>query len=311
MIKESLTMIPMSARFTALTFGNRVSAFAGELEALGTAVVRGDDPAQVLDAIGGMSDVSVLLVSSDVGRAATMALLRATKERYPAMPVVWVGDELAGAPLGDFRSSPDALLHEPLSPVGVHHTIVELVQHHYTDTVAELLVTVVGSALRDIYPEKPERSLVRVDTTHRLITEVNSIVALCGSGISGRLLVSSSEATLVAIHRRLLPDSAPPGRLEAEDLAGEIANLAAGKLKYALDQMGVACEIGTPLLVGPAGTTLRTSHGQPALVVEFGYGDGVVRGALTIDRCDDAHVAKLARMPEAPAPEPEADMCFF
>jgi CheY-specific phosphatase CheX len=297
--------------FRALTFGRRVNALRDELEALGTSVVDHEDPTALLDAVDARREVSVLVMSSDVGRGDAARVLRAVKDRYATLPVIWLGEQLGGAPLEDFRSSPDALLHEPVSASAVERTIRELLGRRHTETVATLLVNVLEAALKDTYPMEAGAPAVLVNATHRLVGEINTIVAFCGSGISGCLLVSADEATLADIRGRVLPDTPRATRRQAEDLAGEIANLAVGKLKFALDQLDVVCEIGTPLLVGAAGTILRRTNAQPALVVEFECEEGVVRGELTIDRCDQAELERLEQAPELSTPEQQAELCFF
>lgn len=304
-------MSRMHPRFSVLTLGRRVGTLRGELEALGTTVVSSDEPAAFLDAVDNRRDVSVVLVSSDVGRDQATRVLAAVKQRYATLPVIWLGEQLGGAPLGDFRTIPDALLHEPVSADTVQHTIGELLHRRHTETVAGLLVSVLQAALHDTYPIETEPPHVVVNATHRLVGEINTIVAFCGGGMSGCLLISADEKTLADVHARVLPGSPRASRMQAEDLAGEIANLAVGKLKFALDGLGVVCEIGTPLLVGTAGMILRRTNGQPSLVAEFVCREGVIRGELTIDRCNDLELGRLEHAPDVSAPEHDAELCFL
>jgi CheY-specific phosphatase CheX len=304
-------MNPTFPRFSALTLGRRMGGLGGELAALGNIVLSSDEPAALLNAMDTRRDVSVVLVSSDVGQDQAAHVLSAVKQRYATLPVIWLGSELGGAPLGDFRAIPDALLHEPVSTDAILHTITELLHRRHTETVSRLLVSVVEQALRDTYAIETESPVVVVNATHRLVGEINSIVAFCGGGMSGCLLLSADESTLAGIHARVLPNAPPASRMQAEDLAGEIANLAVGKLKFALDQLGVACEIGTPLLVGSAGMILRRTNAQPSLVAEFNCREGIVRGELMIDRCSDVESERLERAPELPATKHDSELCFL
>ena len=298
-------------KFTVLTFGNRARERGEELASLGIDVVDEQDASRVPLILDCLRDASVLLLSGDVGRETASKVLADAKTRYGSLPAIWIGDLLNGAPLSDFRSSPDAILHEPVSARDVLEKVRELLEKAHAGTAAELLVEVLSGALRDHDSPSTTASPVRVNALHRLVNDVNTIVAFCGTGISGRLLVSAEESTLLGIRQKTIGPSVTASRYEAEDLAGEIANLAAGKLKFALDQLGVECEIGTPLLVGRAGAILRPSRGQPSLCVELACDDGSVRGELAIDHCDEVRQEMLSHGPACGAPAEAADVCFF
>ncbi|MEO7332235.1 MAG: chemotaxis protein CheX [Minicystis sp.] len=301
----------MESRFVALILGHRAAEIGVGLEALGVRVLHAEDSASLFAVLDSEREVSVLVLSSDVGREVAAAVLAAAKTRYVSLPSIWLGASLGGAPLADFRTSPDILMNEPVLAEEVHQHMMEILQRSYTDTIAELLVEVTGDALRDSSSAVSTTSPVRVNSLHRLVNDVNTIIAFCGNGISGRLLVSAEEATLLSIRGRTMSAAGGADRRAAEDLVGEIANLAAGKLKYAFDQLGVECEIGTPLMVGSAGMIVRPSRGQPSLCVDLGSVDGCVRGELSIDRCDDARLAMLSAPPVRRDIDQESEVCFF
>ena len=301
---------PHSA-FVVLTYGARATRMSDALEALGSAVVRADDASALLLALDTLPEVTALLISGDVGREAAHAVLKAVRDRYAVVPTIWLGDPLGGAPLSDFRSSPDAVLHDPASAEDVTDVIAALLQKLHTDAIATLFVRSMQDALSRSYDVATEPSPVTVNAIHRLVMDVNTIVAFCGAGVSGKLLVSADESTLLNIYRRVMGPTAGAGRNQAEDLAGEIANLAVGRVKFAFDQLGVECEIGTPLLVGRSGMILRPTRGQPSLCASFASSEGTIRGELTIDRCTDADLEKLSRELLEVAQERSSDICFL
>jgi CheY-specific phosphatase CheX len=294
-----------------LAFGRRMDILADELEELGASVVNSHDEASCLSQLDSIRDVSVLVLSGDMGRESASSVLATSKRRYGSLPAIWVGGLLDGAPLSDFRATPDAILHEPLSAGVVHAKMRELLLGPYSGTAAALLQRLVGDVVRESYALTSTPSVVRVNAIHRMVNDVNTIVAFCGTGISGRILVSADESTLLRIYRRAVTGDRTPGRREAEDLAGEIANLAAGKLKFAFDQFGVVCEIGTPLVVGRTGVVLRPSHGNAALCAELDGEYGSLRAELTIDRCGQEQSERLAAALVEPSFERVSEVCFF
>jgi CheY-specific phosphatase CheX len=306
-------MKAIQVRLTALVLGRQAAALSDVLAALGVRVVEREDAAGFLAALDEIDDVSLLILSDDADRDEAAAALAGAKGAYPCVPAVWLGKHLGGAPLSDFRTSPDALLHEPFTAQAVRDAACELLQRFYTDTLAEVFLEVVESGVRDACRMDPSvPPWVRLGTTYRLRCPINAVIAVCGPGLSGHLMVGGSEETLTTIRRRLV-GAASSGRYEAEDLAGEIANMAAGKLKYRLDELGVTCEIGTPLAVSSAGAVLRPMRGRAALLAEVHTDDGTLRCELNIDHCDDAQLDRLSQplVRRRPSAAEEASVCFF
>lgn len=304
-------MITTPSALVILTLGTRAAGLKDPLTALGATVACAATTTDFLHAIEAHTEITALLISGDIGRDEAHSVLKAVKDRYAVVPTIWLGDPLAGAPLGDFRSSPDAVLHDPAPAEAVVDVIRALFQKAHTDTVASLFVRGMQGALQRGYDVVAEASPVRVNAIHRLVLDVNTIVAFCGAGVSGKLLVSADEGTLLNIYRRATGKTAHVGRHEAEDLAGELANLAIGRVKLGFDQLGVECEIGTPLLVGRAGMILRPTRGQPSLCATFVSPEGAIRGELTLDRCTDADLEKLSREPSAEAHDISSEVCFL
>src|SRR5687768_12229658 len=115
-----------SPRFIAVTLGQRIERLAYELEALGTTVLPSKDQDALLEQLDTLSDASVIVLSGDLGREAVASALHVTRQRYASVPTLWIGELLSGAPLNDFRATPDAILHEPVAAQGVQDKLREL-----------------------------------------------------------------------------------------------------------------------------------------------------------------------------------------
>lgn len=266
---------------------------------------RCDDQAALLEALASRVTSAVLFDGDHPG--ARQALARA-READPGVPMVWLGLPLE-VPLGDLRRAPSAICHPATAAGRLVETLGELVLRPHSAAVAAMASAVVSEAFAAYLDEVGRGSATQVDSTQRSRMDINAVVALCGPGLCGHLIISAPREVLCRGLRGGDDVIEAPRRGEIEDLAGEIANLAASRLKHRLDDRSIPCEIGTPQRfrrgerVSPAAV--------PGLVVELEAGGCRVAGALTLELVEPAAALLSLSAASRRAPPVAGEAVFF
>lgn len=198
--------------------------------------------------VGSTGLLSLVAIDDAVGLEAGAELLAAIKREHADLPVVWISSRPATAPLSRSEFMPDAILHHPID-VETLRTDVDrlLMEQLYPPSLVQLLADSACEVMFAAYGVTPTVRDRHIRANRNALGTVNAILPFCGRHIAGRVVVGAEEDVLLAIRATTLPHAAG-SLLAAEDLAGELANLVAGRMKSHFAGFHFDFELGTPHL---------------------------------------------------------------
>jgi CheY-specific phosphatase CheX len=232
--------------------------------------------------------LAMVVIDDSIGRSEGVAFVAYVKERHPDLPVLWVGDASA-MPFSSFgEHTPDLILKSPVDREAIpSHAKHLLRQHLYPDSLVDLVRDRAQMVFLDGFSTDVNPGPVCLRANRSTLATVSAILSFCGSGLSGRIVVSGAHDHLATVFRRIVPGEAPVSDFETEDLAGEMANQILGRLKEYYVQRGQIFGITSPVYLR-GDVAVRYKAGRPSLVLPFEEAEGTLFVQFCIDTSNPA-----------------------
>lgn len=238
--------------------------------------------------VGSTGLLSLVAIDDTVGLEAGAELLAAIKREHADLPVVWISSRPATAPLSRSEFMPDAILHHPVDVETLRADVDRLLMEQlYPPALVQLLADSCCEVMFAAYGVTPTVKDRHIRANRNALGTVNAILPFCGRHIAGRVVVGAEEPVLLAIRATTLPH-ATGSLLAAEDLAGELANLVAGRMKSHFAGFHFDFELGTPIFVTGPQIAVRYRASRPALVLGLEVpGGSATASTLSVSFCFD------------------------
>ena len=268
--------------------GELIASFSGNLL---DAHVVADAPAAVA-ALSEQPLVSLVVIDDTLGDDAGARLLGAVKDQHSEMPVLWTSTHTLRLPVSPMGRAPDLYLEHPVTPQTFEDAVSQLLkQHFYPAALAERLGQSCVEAVRSAFGVELAVVNTCLRANRTALGSVAALVPFVGPRISGRVSVSSTEATLHGVHRCAFGHDA--GDDDAlHDLAGEYANLVAGQLKSLLSQHELGFTLGTPIILLGGSMMVAQRASQPGFLLTLDGDAGVVHITVSFEVLGDEHVPR-------------------
>jgi CheY-specific phosphatase CheX len=287
----------------------RLDELAPRLKELGFVVLRATTPAAAREVVTRTGLLSLVAIDDAVGKDAGSAILEDIKSEHPDLPVIWISSREATAPLSRSQFTPDALLYHPVDVETLHADVDRLLmQQLYPPDVVELLADACAEVMRGAFGTELELKETHIRANRNALGTINAILPFCGRHIAGRVVVGAEPSLLLAIRDSALPGSSPMEDA-AEDLAGEYANLVAGRMKAHFAEHDLDFELGTPIILVGTDIGVRYRASRPALVLVLETRDARLSVAFCFDTFDPARI--LAARDEAAVTTASGELQFL
>ncbi len=271
--------------------GGPLGALAPRLKELGLVVLRATTVDAARDIVKKSGLLSLVAIDDAVGAESGAGLLATVKEDHPDLPVVWVSSRPATAPLSRSEYTPDAILQHPVDVETLHADVDRLLMEQmYPPDLVEFLARACTDVMEAAYHTPLKLSATHIRANRNALGTINAILPFCGRHIAGRVVVGAEERQLLSIRSTILPD-AESTLAAAEDLAGEYANLVAGRMKAHFAEHNLEFELGTPILLVGREIGVRYRASRPALVLVLTNKDESLSVSFCFDTFDPSRIA--------------------
>jgi len=268
----------------------RLDELAPRMKELGLVVLRATSAAAALDVVHKTGLLSLVAIDDAVGREIGANILAEIKREHPDLPVIWISSREATAPLSRSEFTPDALLYHPVDVEALHADVDRLLmQSLYPPDVVELLAGACAEVMRGAFSTELVLKETHIRANRNALGTINAILPFCGRHIAGRVVVGAEPALLLSIRETVLP-GAGPSSAAAEDLAGEYANLVAGRMKAHFADHDLDFELGTPIILVGTDIGVRYRASRPALVLVLETRDATLSVAFCFDTFDPTRI---------------------
>ena len=262
------------------------------LKSLGFTVLCAATPKAALSLLDATPLLSLVAVDDGLGVEDGAALVDAIKLRQPELPVLWVSSNKSTPPLSSREHPPDVVLHHPIGPDDLEDAADRLLQaRFYPDPITEFLGTACIEVMKEAYDTTLTLEGVGIRATGNALASVNALLPFCGARVAGSLLVSAEFEHLAQIRQRFLPGQSNPSREEIEDVAGEYANVLAGRAKALFARYELPFDLGTPIILAGTEINVRSRASRPSLVLILRDGPAVIHVLCTFHLFDTAKVS--------------------
>ena len=294
--------------------GGRLSELGPPLEELGFVVISSASVGDSMKIVGESPLLSLVAIDDAIGADRGAEVVATVKKAHPDLPVLWVSSKPASTRLSHSEYAPDILLRHPVDAETLGADAERLLlQHIYPASLTELLADSCVSVMKEAYQTTLSLAATHIRANRNALGEVTAILPFVGRHISGRIVVGGSIEHFFAIRTRMFGPERTHERHEAEDLAGEFANLVVGRMKAYFVKERLDFELGTPMLIAGADVTVRYRASRPALVLTLTEDAGKLYVAfcfdiLVRDYPDDSPSASLSN---SHRPMEAGDLTFF
>jgi chemotaxis protein CheX len=273
----------------------KLSAIAPALKDLDFVVLRAATSSVAQELVSSTPLLSLVAIDGSIGRDEGAELVSALKSEHQELPILWAANQELNAPLSQSRYLPDALVTPPFDAKDLHEVVQRLLMAHlYPEPVVAALVQASIGSLAEAYHAKLQVAGMHMRANRHPLAEVNAILPFVGKHICGRAVVGATAADLLRIRANVV-DAPNATVADAEDLAGEIANLVVGRAKAYFSLCDLGFELGTPILLTGKNVSLRYRASRPALVLELSNDDS----SLLMSFCFDTYETDRFEEPSA------------
>ena len=120
----------------------------------------------------------------------------------------------------------------------------------------------------------PEAGKPYLKTDSKTWGVVTGIIGMAGNEISGNMVISFDQGSILEIVNKMLMESYTEVSDEVVDAVGEITNMITGGAKKELSESGCVFEMATPVMLKGQGTELKQLAAVPVIVLPFTTGAG-------------------------------------
>ena len=120
-----------------------------------------------------------------------------------------------------------------------------------------------------VTPQKP-----RLKEGNQTWGIVSGVIGLVGTTMSGNLIVSFDEPSILAIVSAMLMEKYERISPEVVDAVGEITNMISGNAKALLNEKGHCFEMATPIMLVGKGIEITQLSKEPVICLPFTTPDG-------------------------------------
>lgn len=103
---------------------------------------------------------------------------------------------------------------------------------------------------------------------------VTGIIGMAGNEISGNMVISFDQASILEIVNKMLMENYTELSDEVVDAVGEITNMITGGAKKELSETGCLFEMATPVMLKGQGTEIKQLTAVPVVVIPFSTSAG-------------------------------------
>lgn len=103
---------------------------------------------------------------------------------------------------------------------------------------------------------------------------VTGVIGMAGDQLTGNLLISFDEPSILAIVSRMLMEQFSTVNQDVVDAVGEITNMVCGGAKKELSEHGFKFELATPIIVTGQNVELQQMSKAPILSIPFKTPEG-------------------------------------
>jgi chemotaxis protein CheX len=103
---------------------------------------------------------------------------------------------------------------------------------------------------------------------------VTGLIGLMGTNITGNMVLSFEDATIIDIVNKMLMEQFSAINQEISDAVGEITNMVAGGAKRELSDFGYSISMATPMVIVGKDIQLTQLSSDPVFVVPFQTNSG-------------------------------------
>ncbi len=249
-------------------------AFQGWLRAAHHDVTR-TGPTEAIDVVRAARCLSIALVDGSCG-AEGSAVVGALRVLEPHLPIVWVADDGSRGP-----KEVTAEILESVTRAAVIATIRQVLHASFYSAAAPQLVRAAEHALSAVFGCAVTSSETHYRACRRPVAQVCTALTFAGPGLRGTIVVGAERVVLSEMHR-VTGSVVRPTVAQLHDVAGEIANHVAGRIKRALEAGGHVIENRPPLVLRSVDSSLRELTGRPALVARLDTPWGALSALLVV-----------------------------
>jgi CheY-specific phosphatase CheX len=260
--------------------------------------------------LSGNALLALVAIDDSLDRREGVAFVNSVKSQHPDLPVLWVGAD-PSLPLSTFgERTPDLILEELVSSEDVELHAQRLLRHQlYPEAIVDMARDRASAVLSSAFASDLEPGVPCLRANRNTLAPVSAILSFCGSGLSGRIVVSGTDDHLATIFRRIVKGDSAVSERETEDLAGEIANQILGRIKEYFTKQGHLFGITSPVYLR-GDVAVRYKAGRPSLVIPFTED----RGTLFLEFCIDTFDPNASTQTpgeEADDPSPGGELVFL
>ena len=103
---------------------------------------------------------------------------------------------------------------------------------------------------------------------------VTGLIGLAGEEVTGNLLISFDQESILAIVNRMLMDKFDTLNHEVLDAVGEITNMICGGAKRELSENGISCDMASPMVITGQNLTVQQMSNSEVLSIPFSTPEG-------------------------------------
>jgi len=257
-------------RALVFAWGESLSVISDYLTKAGMTVVTRDPDRLDVDLVP--DDTSVIVIDEGAEPDKRRGVLRLVKRLRPDIPVVW--HVLQAVSLTSFsKYHPDFVVASMLDPGRAWSDVADrLRESPIPDEFKERIKQVLRDGVQNAFGVSFELTTLYIQSTSTIAHPVNTLLPFVSDRVGGHIAISGDDAALGSVWERLMPGTRPKF-VDEQDLAGEIANVAIGRLKELLLGYQSSLSLGMPLYLGGDPRVLyRTS--KSGLVV-WGHVPGI------------------------------------
>lgn len=263
-----------------------LSRIAPDLEALDFQIRHAVDQKSALQVVQETPLLALVVIEDAIGQEDCISLVTAIKKSHPDLPILLKPCESASITrFGEFM--PDAILSLDADSREIRHRAELLLSHRlYPDTVVEMIQRAAQAVLLEAFKSDISPGAPCLRANRNTLAPISAILAFCGPGISGRLVMSGSSPHLASIYRAVLPNAGDITLDMVEDVAGEVANQILGRIKEYFVRRGVDFELASPVFLRGTTVEVRYKAGRPSLVIPLEGKEGTLYLQFCVDTFD-------------------------
>lgn len=125
------------------------------------------------------------------------------------------------------------------------------------------------NVLKTMAQTDPKPGTPTVKTNNRTWGVVTGLIGMAGNDVSGSLIISFDEPSILKIVSNMVMDDYKELNDEVLDAVGEITNMISGGTKSALSERGYNFNMATPMMITGKNVALSQLSNTPVISVPF------------------------------------------